>query len=192
MNEAADALRRGELVLLNTDSLPGLHALATDPAAPGRLAALKGSPPGRPFLLLFASTEAALGVGACADPADEARLRAAWPGPLTALLRPREGCPPHWVEPSKGTVAIRVPAPPALREFLGQLPGPLFSTSANRAGQDPATRLGAASQVFPDLVAADLGLEPVGQASTLVDLSQPGGAVLRPGPVAWPPAVPPA
>lgn len=188
MSEAAEALRRGELVLLNTDSLPGLHALATDPTAPARLAAQKGSPPGRPFLLLFGRAQDALAVGSCADPADESLLRRAWPGPLTALLRPREGCPPHWVDPDKGTVAARVPAPAALRDFLLSLPGPLFSTSANRAGEDPTTRLGAAAEVFPDLVADDLGLEPVGQASTLVDLSRPGGVVLREGPTRWPPA----
>ncbi len=184
--EVLERVGAGEVVLLNTETLPGLHALAREPSSVDRLVACKGSVPGRPFLLLFDSLDAVLRHGEPVDPSDVDRLERAWPGPLTALLPPRRSTPDHWVHQGK-TIAARVPDSPALRELLAQLEGPLFSTSANRAGEDPATSLEEARARFPELGAWDLGIIPLGTASTVVDLSRSPGEILRPVAVAWPP-----
>lgn len=192
MNEAAcdpqllDALRAGEVVLLNTETLPGLHASAALESSVQRLAELKGSPAGRPFLLLFDSTESVLRYGAPVDPHDADALEDSWPGPLTALLTPTGRAPAHWIHEEK-TIAARVPDAPPLRRLIAELGGPLFSTSANRAGEPPAEDLETARRHFPRLASSDLETRPLGAPSTVVDLSVAPGRILRPGAATWPP-----
>jgi L-threonylcarbamoyladenylate synthase len=181
-----EQLRAGDLLLLSTDTLPGLHALATVPGAADRLRARKGSAPGRPFLLLFASADDALRAGHPWLPGDVALLRRAWPGALTALLVPAPETPLDWTESGR-SLAARVPACAALRELIAAVGGPLFSTSANPAGCDPAADLAAASSYFPDLEARDLGGPGDRVASTIVDLVGAQARIVRQGAVDWPP-----
>jgi L-threonylcarbamoyladenylate synthase len=183
---AAAALRRGDVVILNTETLPGLHTAATAPEAAQSLTRIKGSVSGRPFLLLFADAEEVFRYAQPADVLDADRLERAWPGPLTALLTPRRSAPAHWIHEGR-SLAARVPQAESLRELIAAVGSPLFSTSANRAGQDPATSLDEAREIFPDQVAAGLGITPLGMPSTVVDLCERPARILRPGAVAWPP-----
>jgi len=180
LQRAGDALRQGGIVLFDTDTLPGLHALATVDGAAGRIAGVKGHPPDRPYLLLVPTVEAALGLGEPADPGQRETLDRLWPGELTALLRPQASTPPEWTEEGR-TVGVRVPATPALRDFLGALDGPLYSTSANLAGEAPARTLDEARRRFPDLPAVDLAIRPREGVSTIVDFTVVPPSLVRPG-----------
>jgi L-threonylcarbamoyladenylate synthase len=177
------ALVQGEIVLLETDTLWGLHALATADGAASRLAALKGHAPGRPYLLLVHSVEAALGLGHPADGADELRLRKLWPGPLTALLTPNPDTPAEWTLEGR-SVAVRVPDVDGLRRLLEALPGPLLSTSANRTGA-PARGLSEARKLFPELEFLGFGGASAGSASTIVDCTVHPAKIVREGAVAF-------
>ncbi len=183
---AAETLRAGKVVLLDTDTLPGLHALATLPGAAQSLRELKGSVDRRPFLLLFPSLEAVL--RHAARPKEEFLdlLRRTWPGALTVLLSPKESAPPQWIAEG-GSIAARVPACAPLRALLEELDAPLFSTSANRAGEAPAESLEEAQRRFPQLASFALGEVSPGVASTLVDLRGEHPELLRSGYLAWPP-----
>jgi L-threonylcarbamoyladenylate synthase len=184
--ELLAALRDGQAALLSVDTIVGLHQSSLAQGAPQALRSLKGSAVDRPFLLLFSSTEDALGHGS-PHAAHEAALRRAWPGPLTALLTPTGAAPTAWSEPS-GLLAARVPALVELRRLITDLGAPLWSTSANLSGAPAAADLDAARAQFPDLVWADFSVEGGGsQASTLVDLSGPEARILRPGAAVWPP-----
>jgi len=180
-----EALRTGEVVLLPTDTLPGLHARADHPDAAARLRACKGSDEGRPFLLLIGAVAAVWSHGECATDVQRRTLEGLWPGPITALLRPRATTPTGWVHEER-SVAIRVPRPEALRELIAGLGSPLFSTSANRAGEPPARTLAAARARFPDLYWIDLATPTAEGASTIVDLTRPEARVVRAGSVVWP------
>jgi len=177
---ALDALRAGGVVLLTTDTLPGLHALATAPGAAGRIAAEKGHPPDRPYLLLLDSVEAAFQLGEPCDPADAARLRELWPAPLTALLRPLEGVEPEWTAGGQ-SIGVRVPDAPGLLELIRELGAPIFSTSANLAGEAPAEDLEEAQSRFPGLPALDTGDVPRPGPSTIVDFTTRPPRLVRTG-----------
>jgi L-threonylcarbamoyladenylate synthase len=183
---AAAALRAGEIVLLTTDTVPGLHALATRPGAADELRATKGTSGARPFLLLFADAAQVLACGRTASPLDRDRLLRVWPGPLTALLCPTAEAPAAWVH-ERRSIAVRVPAHESLRTLIREAGGPLFSTSANRPGQSPAGDLASACGIFPLLRAYDLGGGSARPPSTIVDLTVSPGRVVRAGAVAWPP-----
>jgi len=183
---AGETLRAGKVILLDTDTLPGLHALATLPGAAQSLRELKGSADRRPFLLLFPSLEAVLRHTVRPKGETLDLLRRTWPGALTALLSANASAPQQWIAEG-GSIAARVPACAPLRALLEELDAPLFSTSANRAGEAPATSLKEARARFPQLAFFALGEAAPGVASTLVDLRGERPKVLRRGYLAWPP-----
>jgi L-threonylcarbamoyladenylate synthase len=184
--DAILALRRGEVILMDTDTLPGLHVLATGPGAGDLLTQLKGRRPDRAYLLLVDSTDEALGLGAPVTAAQAGQLREIWPAPLTALLIPAAGVPADWTLNGQ-SIGLRVPAAPALRALLTEIGGPLLSTSANRAGDPPAGDLSAASASFPALGVLDLGIGSVGVSSTIVDYTVNPANLVRAGIVAFDP-----
>jgi L-threonylcarbamoyladenylate synthase len=133
LNEIAKTLGEGKVVLMPTDTIYGLHALALDSAAVARIAEIKGRDETKPFIVLAASVVQISDLGISADPAIVSALDSIWPAPLTAILplsRP--------IAASRGamSIAVRIPALEWLRELLLRT-GPLVSTSANRSGESP-------------------------------------------------------
>src|ERR1700682_5827153 len=118
IDEIARTLAEGGVVLLPTDTIYGLHAVAANESAVAKIGALKGREEGKRFVVLGASVDQLRHYGAAIPDV----LRAIWPAPLTAVV-------PH---PS-GTIAVRVPDLAWLRRLVERT-GPLVSTSANRGG----------------------------------------------------------
>src|SRR5207253_11197844 len=63
LDEIAALLRGGGVVLLPTDTIYGLHALATDEKAIARLANIKGRDDGKPFVVIGASIDQLIATG---------------------------------------------------------------------------------------------------------------------------------
>jgi L-threonylcarbamoyladenylate synthase len=178
LNEIARALAAGSVVLLPTDTIYGLHALALDDAAVARVADIKGRDETKPFVVLVAEIANLSLLGVSASPEILDALEELWPAPLTVIL------PLHQpIAASRGasTLAVRMPALPWLRELLGRT-GPLVSTSANRSGERAVGE--------PSALAADLlqridaiadGGPRAGEPSTIVDVSGPEPRFLREG-----------
>lgn len=166
LDEIADVLRAGGVVLLPTDTIYGLHALAMDEQAVARIRSMKERGDDKPFVIIASSVEQLEKLGATIPDA----LRQIWPAPLTAILAS-----------GARTVAARVPDLPWLRTLLDRT-GPLVSTSANRSGQPPITT--------PEMLADEL-LERLdalldagsreGQPSTIVDFTGDEPRVVREG-----------
>jgi L-threonylcarbamoyladenylate synthase len=184
--DAISALRRGDVILMDTDTLPGLHALASVPGAADRITGLKGRRQDRAYLLLVESADEAFGLGSPVTAEQARQLREIWPAALTALLIPAPTTSGEWTHDGR-SIGIRVPAAPALRAVLAELGGPLLSSSANRVGDLPAPDLAAASRCFPDLQVLELGAEPVGMNSTIVDYTVNPANLVRAGIIAFDP-----
>lgn len=186
---AAAILRAGGVLLLETDTLPGLHARADREDATARIAALKGHPAGRPLLVLAAGWEDAARLTLTLDRPQEEFCRRCWPGPFSLILPARPGLP-RVVAP-QGTVAIRVPAPAALRDLIRAAGFPLVSTSANLTGRPPCRDLAAARTAFGALVDGAWGWsrapgDPAavaGVPSALIDVTCWPPVVRRSGPL---------
>ncbi len=183
---AAAALAGGDVVLLPTDTIPGLHARADHPAALARLAALKGRPPAKPLVVLAGSLAQATVVAAPVDERAATYLARCWPGPFSVILAAGPAVAPA-VTAGTGTVAVRVPALAWLRDLALAAGGPLASSSANLAGQPPAPDLATAVALFGEQVAWFTGGEDAkaagsGVPSALVDLTTWPPRLLRAGP----------
>ncbi len=178
INEIAELLRDGKIVLLPTDTIYGLHGVATDAAAVNRIGAMKGRDDTKPFIVLAASIDQLTDIGIEAEVDLLRRLNNIWPAPLTAILPLR-----HPIPASRGasSLAVRIPALVWLRELITRT-GPLVSTSANRSGEPPIHS--------PSMLASDLqnALDAVidgglrtGEPSAILDLTAAEPRFIREG-----------
>jgi L-threonylcarbamoyladenylate synthase len=175
------SIRRGELVVLPTDTVYGIGADAFDPAAVRRLLNAKGRgrdmPP--PVLVSTATTLDALAV----DVPEWARalVQEFWPGPLTLVCRQQSSL--QWdLGDTRGTVAVRVPDHEVARAVLERT-GPMAVSSANLTGRPAATDADAAEEMLGDEVTTivDAGPTPGETPSTIVDATGDQPRVLRDG-----------
>jgi tRNA threonylcarbamoyl adenosine modification protein (Sua5/YciO/YrdC/YwlC family) len=165
LDEIASLLRSGGIVLLPTDTIYGLHALAND-ASRARIAAIKSRDAGKRFVIIAASVAQLDSMGAEVP----SSLNNIWPAPLTAIVRRGEE-----------TIAARVPDLKWLRDLLERT-GPLISTSANRTGEPPIT----IADALPDeLVRAIDGMVDAGprtgKPSAIVDFTETEPRFIREG-----------
>lgn len=182
MDDAAAVLRRGGLVAFPTETVYGLGADATNPAAVARIFAAKGRPATNPLIAHVASEATARRyAGAWTDAA--ARLAAAfWPGPLT-LVVPRAGGIADAVTAGGPTVGLRVPNHPVALALLAAFDGPVAAPSANRSNHISPTTADHVRTELGDAVDLILDGGPcaVGIESTVVDVTGDVPRVLRPG-----------
>jgi tRNA threonylcarbamoyl adenosine modification protein (Sua5/YciO/YrdC/YwlC family) len=178
LDEIATTLANGKVVLMPTDTIYGLHALALDASAVARIADIKGREETKPFIVLAASIAQLADLGISANPAILTSLESIWPAPLTAILplsRP--------IAASRGasTLAVRIPALDWLREIVKRT-GPLVSTSANRSGErvvETPSALAHDLQLRLDAV-ADGGVRS-GEPSAILDLTTAEPRFIREG-----------
>ena len=178
------ALRRGEVVAIPTDTVYGLVARADDAAVVARIADLKGRSTDQPTQLLVGFSDAL--AAHLEDPSVLERVRAFWPGALTAVVRARPGFAAAVVTPA-GTVGVRMPDDALALAVIEGCGGLLAASSANRHGEAPALSAAEVVAAFgAELLVLDggpRGLGAGGVASTVVDLASDPPRLLRAGPI---------
>ncbi len=185
---AVDALGRGQLVILPTETVYGLAADATNGAAVARIYAVKGRPRINPLIAHVCDLDHAERHALFDSRARELALRF-WPGPLT-IVAPRRPDSAVSLLALAGldTIALRCPADSAFQAVLRRLDRPICAPSANRSGRLSPT---AAADAAADFAAPDVALAlnhgpcRLGVESTILALL-PGEAprLLRPGALA--------
>jgi L-threonylcarbamoyladenylate synthase len=179
MKHLVEALRRGEAVLVPTETVYGVAVDARNPTAIARLLALKGARADKPLPVQVPSAAHAAEL-AEVSPLARTLMQTYWPGPLTLVL-PLLASLPEPVTCGTGTIGIRVPAHPALLELLLAFGGPLAIPSANPSGHPPPRTAAEALTSLPGLPVLDGGAAQ-GVPSTVLSLvGEP--KVLRRGPV---------
>ena len=189
IQQAADALRAGELVAFPTETVYGLGADAGQDEAVRRIFAAKGRPADHPLIVHVAA--GAPGTAALAHfaqplpPFAQALAHAFWPGPLTLIVK-RHHSVGAAAAGGQDSIGLRCPAHPVAQALLSAcaqrgvmgLAGP----SANRFGRVSPTTAAHVAGEFPDgLRVLDGGPCEVGIESTIVDCSRGAPVLLRPG-----------
>jgi L-threonylcarbamoyladenylate synthase len=172
LDAAEAALRAGATIVLPTDTVYGLAALASSTDAVARIYELKDRPP-LPIPVLVDSLEQARALVATTDAAERI-ARTFWPGPLTIVLPRRD---------ARGTLGVRCPDHDFVRSLAARV-GPLAVTSANRHGvPTPRSASEAAASLAGDVALVIDGGNCDGVSSTVVDATGPDLVMIRVGPI---------
>jgi L-threonylcarbamoyladenylate synthase len=178
IRKLADVIRRNGVVLMPTDTIYGLHALATSEAAIERIASLKEREEAKPFVVLGASMSQFEAIGVEFPDRTCRILEELWPGPLTAVLSLN-----RTIAASRGakSLAVRVPDLQWLRELL-MLSGPLASTSVNISGGPPISAPEDAPRDMHDRLDAIVNAgRREGKPSSIVDFTEDEPRLIREG-----------
>lgn len=182
LDRAVAVLRAGGLVAFPTETVYGLGADASNPAAVRRIFEAKERPATHPLIVHLADA-VQLANWAREVPEHARRLaRRFWPGPLTVILKRARGVS-DVVTGGQDTVALRVPAHPLALQLLARFGSGVAAPSANRHGRVSATTAEHVRKEFGAAVdcVLDGGATQIGIESTIVDCSGAGAALLRPG-----------
>ena len=169
--QAAELIRRGELVAFPTETVYGLGANGLNVEARKKIFAAKGRPSDKPLSLHVASLEMVERVAKISSTAE--KLFAAFcPGALTIIL-PKNKIIPDFVTGGLSSVGIRFPANDVALRLIKLSGVPIAAPSANLSGKVPPKT---AQEVLENLsgrveMILDGGACQFGISSTIIDLT---------------------
>lgn len=171
----------------------------TNEAAVEEARRIKGYREARPFVCLVPDGDTARALSREWPSAAELLAAAFWPGPLTLVVPASDAAPPAVV--GDGSIAVRPAVDTVSTALLSAWRRPLFSTSANRRGEDPPTDVttalselagagggvGTGSGMIEVALVPLIRIEAAGRPSTIVDVGSDPPRLLRDGavPAAW-------
>ena len=180
VQEAAQTLKDGGVIVCPTEGVYGLSAVVTNSAAITRVISMKKRALNKGLIVVAADVAMLEGiVNFSALSADSLRLlHEKWPGHATFIV------PTHMqINPlltgGRNTLAVRVTAFPLLQALCREAGGPLISTSANISGSEPLQTLEELQATFASSVdyILDEPCQGLHKPSTIYDVLS--GAILR-------------
>ena len=182
---AADALRRGDVIVFPTETLYGLGADALNHQAVERIFQLKGREARNPIPVLVDGPEMLRNLVAEIPPLAQRLMDRFWPGPLTLVLPARQDLPKPLLNASGG-IAVRISSQSVATQLVQALGRPLTATSANPSGKEAARTFQEAKDYFADKVKVflDGGRLNSKSGSTVVEVVGDGIKIIREGDIA--------
>lgn len=180
LEEAAEFILEGKLVVFPTETVYGLGADALNERAVRRVFAVKGRGQ-KPLTIHLAKKDDAYELVEEFPEEAERLVEAFWPGPLTIILRKSEVVP-KVTTAGLEAVGLRVPQHEATLKLI-ELSVPIVGPSANSSGRPSPTCV---DHVFEDLggkvdLVLDAGRSELGLESTVLDLTSEPPLIRRPG-----------
>jgi L-threonylcarbamoyladenylate synthase len=180
--QTAKVLQTGGLVAFPTETVYGLGADATNPAAIAGIFTAKGRPSDNPLIVHLANVKQVKKWAQEIPPMALKLMEQFSPGPITYVMRYRGGLA-HNVTAGLDTVAIRIPDHALALALLELAEVPIAAPSANLSGRPSPTT---ANHVAEDLtgkveIIIDGGPTQIGVESTVIDVTGELPILLRPG-----------
>lgn len=171
--QAAKAVKEGLLVAFPTETVYGIAANFLDHKAVDKLYEVKKRFKGKPFTVHIADPGAIRDMGCSIPKKAKAAIEKFWPGPLTIILKSKDG----------RKIGFRMPANKVALDLISASAVPVVAPSANLSGAKPPTD---AKAVLRDLdgtidILIDSGPTHIGIESTVVDLTVTPPVILREG-----------
>jgi L-threonylcarbamoyladenylate synthase len=182
IEKAVETLRAGDLVVFPTETVYGLGANASNPAAVRKIFEVKGRPADHP-VIVHIDHQRYLHRWVSQMPPQAERLAAMfWPGPLTLIL-PKGETVNDIVTGGQQSIGIRIPSHPMAQQLLTAFGGGIAAPSANRYGRLSPTKPEHVRDELGDQVHVmlDGGDSPIGLESTIVSCLDGEVRLLRPG-----------
>jgi L-threonylcarbamoyladenylate synthase len=178
---AVEAVQRGDLVVMPTDTVYGIGADAFKSYAVSALQDAKGRDRRQPVAVLVGSRHTVDGLVYGLPAVARDLAEAFWPGGLTIVVEHATSL--QWdIGTTGGTVGVRMPLHPVALEVLRQT-GPMAVSNAVKHGQPTTSTAAEAKEQFAYQVSVYLEAGPSRDtvASTLVDVTGDRPKVLRHG-----------
>jgi L-threonylcarbamoyladenylate synthase len=181
IEEAVDCLLEGGVIAFPTETVYGLAADATNPAAVERLFQIKGRTRGKAITLMVDSPKMLAGIARNLTVEARRLMEAFRPGPLTIIFQKRGENFNH--VSTRETIGVRMPDHSVPLAIIQELSRPLACTSANLSGQPEAASADEVELALgPQLnLILDAGRLPERAPSTVVDLTAEPYRILRQG-----------
>lgn len=181
--EAAEILKQNELVAFPTETVYGLGANAMNDEAVAKIFTAKGRPSDNPLIVHISDPEDVEKFVEEVPNTATKLMEQFWPGPLTIILKCKEGVLSGKTTAGLSTVGIRMPDHPVALAIIKASGLPIAAPSANLSGKPSPTSF---PHVYNDLngkVAGivDGGETGVGVESTVIDCTTEVPVILRPG-----------
>ncbi|MFP4186886.1 MAG: L-threonylcarbamoyladenylate synthase [Acholeplasmataceae bacterium] len=172
-------MKKGDVIIVPTDTVYGLAARVYDDEALQRIYRIKGRDQSKKIpVLSFNRHEVSF--YARISYHGGALMTRFWPGPLTLILHSSKE---YLERTGNETIAIRIPDKPVLLDILKEN-GPLWVTSLNKSGEPPLFDEAEIKEKYGDIVDEihfndDTSSSNV--SSTIVDMTKPDYPILRQG-----------
>ena len=168
---AAEALREGKLVVFPTETVYGIAADRDNPEAIKKLREVKNRPEGKPFTVHIHSIKQLEKFGC--EPAGKIKafLKKSWPGPLTAVLKTKNG----------ERIGFRIPDNKIALKLLKYAEVSVVAPSANISGEKAPISIEEIPKGIKDKAAfiLDGGKTKLKVSSTVIDFTEAKPRVLR-------------
>jgi len=145
------SLKKGELSVLPTDTLYGIHTLALNKKSVENVYKLRNRARKKAFIILIGSINQLKLFKIKIDKKTNQILKKYWPGKVSIILP----CPNRkfeYLHRGTNSLAFRLPNKKDLTNLLLKT-GPLISTSVNPEGKPPAKTIKEAKEYFGDKIA---------------------------------------
>ena len=182
IDEIVSAYKKGEVIAFPTETVYGLGADIENEAAIKKIFLAKKRPGDNPLIAHIGKMEDVGKVAAHLPKKAERLMEAFWPGPLTIVLKKKEGISDLATANLK-TIGIRMADSPILESILVKGDLILVAPSANISGSPSPTSFNHVKNDLEDLIYGiiDGGDCEEGIESTIIDLSEERPVILRPG-----------
>ena len=183
---AVTAISNNEIVGIPTETVYGIGVNPTSQTAVNKIFELKERDEDKPLSILISSFYDIHKLGVVSTIPEVVELY--WPGPLTIIVETTLEFSDGVGTKSPNTIGIRVPDNDLAIELL-KITGPLAVTSANISGNEDVKSDVDAQNIFGDAIKHYIKGEALhGSGSTIIDVREEGGRILREGPLKWPPS----
>lgn len=181
--QAVDLLKSAQVVAFPTETVYGLGAIATDETAVAKIFEAKGRPSDNPLIVHVGTVEEVTNYVEDISETAKQCMEAFWPGPLTLVMKAKQGVLASNVTAGLTTVGIRMPDHPVALELLQQLKMPVAAPSANKSGKPSPTKAAHVAEDLADRIPliVDGGATGIGLESTVLDTTTTPPVILRPG-----------
>ncbi len=185
IDRASNILKSGGIVAFPTETVYGLGADATNPAAVDLLYKIKGRPSINPLIIHMHNKNNVFKIAEKNKISQDLSSKF-WPGPLTLVLKIKNKSKLYIAKNALAglsTIAIRIPSHPVFRNILEKSNLPIAAPSANFSGKLTSTRFEDVLSSFSGKIDAilDGGPCPIGLESTILNITNQSVAILRPG-----------
>lgn len=182
IKQAAEEIRKGNLVLFPTETVYGIGANALNAEAVKKIFIAKGRAQDNPLIVHVSNIQMVEEIVEDISNLERKLIERFWPGPLTIIF-PRKNVIPNVVTANLDTVAIRMPSNKIASILIEKAGVPIAAPSANISGKPSGTKVEDILAELDGKVAyiLDGGFTDIGLESTVIKINGDTIDILRPG-----------